>query len=199
MSDDSQPTNTVSTPRPWVKLQGKLQLWLKAYLNDTNPATFLNKTGSARAAKYNCSHAQSFANVGCQNYIKLQPRIESWLDDHGLTKENNKKKLLQLSKAEETKVITVEGEVDPKSLPDNFTIVTAAVQEKYTKDGDSYEQIKTVISYTLPANETQRRTTDMMIKVLGQYAAEKIDVTADNELIKLMAQGRKRAKDAKDE
>lgn len=199
MPDDSQPDNIVSNPRPWVKLQGKLSAWLKAYLDDSNPSTFLNKAGSARAAKYNCSSAQSFANIGSQNYIKLQNRIELWLDDHGLTKENNKKKLLQLSEAQETKVITVEGKVKPGSLPDNFTIVTESVQEKYTKEGASYEQIKTVISYTLAANETQRRTTDMMIKVLGQYATEKIDVTLDNELIKLMAQGRKRAKDSKDE
>ncbi|MCK4782579.1 MAG: hypothetical protein KAV87_02430 [Desulfobacteraceae bacterium] len=199
MSDDSQPDNIVSNPRPWVKLQDKLSVWLKAYLDDTNPATFLNKTGSARAAKYNCSTPQSFSNVGSQNYIKLQDRIELWLDDHGLTKERNKKKLLQLSEAQETKVITIEGKVAPESLPDNFTIVTESVQEKYSKSGGRYEQIKTVISYTLTANETQRRTTDMMIKVLGQYAVEKIDVSLDNKLLQLMSQGRKRAQEADDE
>ena len=199
MSDDSQSDNIVSNPKPWVKLQGKLSAWLKAYLDNSNPATFLNKAGSARAAKYNCAHAQSFANMGGQNYIKLQNRIELWLDDHGLTKENNKKKLLQLSEAQETKVITVEGKVKPESLPDNFTIVTESVQEKYTKEGSKYEQIKTVISYTLAANETQRRTTDMMIKVLGQYATEKINVTLDNELVKLMREGKRRVQEAIDE
>lgn len=198
MSDDPTLESIVSRPAPWVQLKGKLQLWLKAFLNDSNPSTFMNKAGSAKEAGYCCQDNQSFANVGSQNYIKLQTRIELWMDDHGLTTTTNKKKLLQLSEAEETKLITVDGKVEAESLPDNFTIVTETVQEKFNKNGDKIKEYKTVIAYNLAANETQRRTTDMMIKVLGQYAVEKIDVTLDENLIKLMSQGRQRAKEADD-
>ena len=186
MSNDSTPNSIVSKPAPWVQLKGKLQLWLKAFLDDSNPATFMNKTGAAREAGYCCKSNQNFASVGSQNYIKLQSRIELWMDDHGLTTTTNKKKLLQLSEAEETKLITVDGKVEPESLPDNFTIVTESVQEKFNKTGDKIKEYKTVIAYNLAANETQRRTTDMMIKVLGQYAVEKIDVSLDEKLLKVI-------------
>jgi hypothetical protein len=199
MQDESPSENTVSNPRPWVKLKGKLSLWLRAFLDDTKPATFMNKAGSARAAKYNGKNQNSFNCIGQQNYIKLQPLIACWMEEYGLTKDNNKKKLLQLSEAMETKLITVDGKVTPESLPDNFTIVTESVQEKFNKTGGKIKEYKTVIAYNLAANETQRRTTDMMIKVLGQYAVEKIDVSLDEKLLKLMSQGRQRAKEADDE
>ena len=200
MSDDSKPQNNTTSPEPWADLsKGKMRDWLEAFLDDSNPDTFMNKAGSARAARYKCKDNQSFSCMGQQNYRKLSPMIKTWMDDHGLTRSNNKKKLLQLSEAQETKVITVKGKIEPKSLPDNFTIVTESVQDKVSKKGHSYKEYNTVISYTLAANETQRRTTDMMIKVLGQYAVEKIDITLDNKLLLLMSQGRKRAKEADDD
>lgn len=188
-----------SSSKPWAGLRGKLLPWLKAYLDDTNPDTFLNKTGASRAAGYKCNTKTGFGEIGYQNSIKLQPLINAWLDDHGLTRERNKKKLLQLSEAHEDKIINVKGKIEPESLPEFCELLFCAEQEKFDKDGGKIIEYQSTIAIKQVANETQRRTVDMMIKVLGQYAVETINVQADENLIALMQLGRKRAKEDDDE
>lgn len=47
-----------------LNLTPKLRLWLKAFLDESNPKAFLNKTGAARAAGYQCSKEDSFRQIG---------------------------------------------------------------------------------------------------------------------------------------
>ena len=89
----------------------KLNAWLRAYTDQTNPETFLNKTASARAAGYRCTTNESFRSVGYQNFTKLHYRVEKWFDDIGMSDNSLKIKLLKLLEAKETKFFQYQGEV----------------------------------------------------------------------------------------
>jgi len=89
----------------------KLNAWFKAYIDETNPSTFMNQTGAAKAANYKCSTEASFANVGLQNFRKLEDRIKKWMDDVGLSENQLKIKLVGLMEAKETKFFHFQGEV----------------------------------------------------------------------------------------
>lgn len=89
----------------------KLDLWFSHYINSDSPETFLNKSGSAKAAGYKTSREQSFGEIGYQNSIKLQDRISKWIDEIGLSENALKKKLLNLIEAKETRFFQKDGKV----------------------------------------------------------------------------------------
>lgn len=127
----------------------KLALWLKHFTDESCSTTFLNKTESARQAKYNATE-DSLRTIGCQNFTKLQDKITIWLDEHGLSENTLKAKLLSLVEAKETKFF---------SSP--------------VKDGNGIVTDIFVKEIEVEAIETQRRTLDMVLKVKGLYAPER--------------------------
>ncbi len=87
----------------------KRLVWLKLYLDQGNPETFLNKQESARQAKYKTNNPQRLSEIGYQNSIALQPSIAKWLDDVGLSENALKQKLHKLVHAKETKFFQKDG------------------------------------------------------------------------------------------
>jgi hypothetical protein len=87
----------------------KLSLWFRAFIDETNPDTFLNATSSARVAGYRAASENAFACIGYQNYRKVQSRIKEWLDDIGLSDARLKIKLVELLDAKETKFFQKDG------------------------------------------------------------------------------------------
>ena len=81
---------------PLKKLTGKQALFLRHLLDESNPDTFMNATGSAKAAKYNCSTENSYSLIGYENIRKLKPYISQWLDEVGLSEERLKLKIVEL-------------------------------------------------------------------------------------------------------
>lgn len=100
------------------KSPSKLDLWLQHYLDDSNSITFMNSTRSAMAAGYKCNGYNSFACIGRQNFKKLQPKIETWLNEEGLTPAKIKAKLTQLAEAKQTEFFAYQGMVvDEREVP----------------------------------------------------------------------------------
>lgn len=122
----------------------KLDLWLKHYLNEGNKLTFLNKTESAKAAGYNGQDDNSFAQIGCQNFRKLNDKISGWFDEIGLSENALKSKLYELMTVKEKKFFSA-------PLKDSDGIVTDIL----------------IKSEEVEAIETQRKTLDMALKVKG--------------------------------
>lgn len=89
----------------------KLRVWLKHYLDETNADTFLNKSGSAKAAGYKAKTDESFRAIGCQNFTKLNDEIEKWIDENMLSDTKLKQKIGELMGAKETKFFAHQGEV----------------------------------------------------------------------------------------
>lgn len=147
--------NPVSQLRP-----NKTTLWLKHYLDDSNPKTFFNKTESARAAGYNCTSEDSFRAVGCQNFTKLSVKIREWLNEHGLDENALKIKIFKLLNAQETRFHTLRGRINADSLASNVNVIASASNGEITEN---------LISVTIPALEVQRRTLDMAFKAQGLY------------------------------
>jgi len=108
-------------------LKGKLLLWLAAYLDESNPNTFFNQTGAARAARYKYSTEGGLRAVGAQNYAKLRERIEAWLDEHGLSEARLKKKLFSLTEAKETKFFAHQGKIEDTAEVESLGIQIKAL------------------------------------------------------------------------
>jgi hypothetical protein len=83
----------------------KQKLWLDSYLKH------FNQGQASRDAGYGCKSEKAFRNVGYQNYVKLFPIIQQWFEDHGLSDDSLKNKLLAALDAMETKFFQHEGEV----------------------------------------------------------------------------------------
>lgn len=86
-------------------------LWLKNFFNDSNPATFLNKTESAAQANYKNTSRQYLSEVGTRNASFYKDIIVSWLDEVALSDEALKLKLKALLNAEETKFFQKDGKI----------------------------------------------------------------------------------------
>lgn len=146
----------------------KLDLWLKHYLDQDNPATFLNATASSKAAGYRSSnHGISGQQAARANRRK----ILLWMNKEGLSEEQLKKKLLSLFDATDTKLQTLKGridEIDPTLKP-----LAVTAQTKLTPRGDQYEETETLVSIPVKSLEIQRKALDMALKIQGMYAPEK--------------------------
>lgn len=96
----------------------KINAWLRAFLDENNPSTFLNKTASVKAAKYRCNGEPSCQSIGSSNFRKVKDEIKAWLDENGLSENSLKIKMLSLLEAKETKYFIHEGMVtDEREVP----------------------------------------------------------------------------------
>ena len=160
------------------KLTLKQRAWLRAFLDPSNPSTYFNRARSAQAAGYRCNSYEAFGSMGHQNFKKLEPLIDQWIEENGLSDTALKAKLLELIDAKETKFIKVKGAINPEDLLPGFTIVgtTGAIEEG--KDGKFYGDGDTVLMVQMDALEIQRKSLDMGFKVKGVYETLPIkDVT----------------------
>jgi len=87
------------------KLSPKQKLWLKSYL------VCLNATQAAKEAGYKCKSEHAFQVVGSENLSKLEPYLQKWLVDEGLTEERVKAKIVAGMSAKETKFFAFQGQV----------------------------------------------------------------------------------------
>jgi len=132
----------------------KLNAWLRAYLDETCSTTFLNKTASAKAAKYKCKDDDSFRGIGVQNFRKLSDRISAWFDEVGLSENALRIKLLSLMDVKETKFFSAPQKDEKGNVIDIF-----------------------VKEIEVEAIETQRKTLDMALKVKSMYAPTRYEHT----------------------
>jgi len=160
-----------------TKRISKRLVWLKLYLDQGNPETFLNKQESARQAKYKTNNPQRLSEIGYQNSIALQPSIAKWLDDVGLSENALKQKLHKLVHAKETKFFQKDGmvvetrevealDVQRKSVDMGFKIHGTYVAEKREhtgKDGgpiamtDFPAEPKTIAEWEAMRNEAEEK------------------------------------------
>jgi hypothetical protein len=164
------------------KSPNKRDLWLRAYLDESNSRSFMNKTEAAKVAGYKCSTENSFQQVGCQNFSLLNDTINQWLDDVGLSEARLKAKLSSLLEARETKFQTMKGDLDAGNAAPNISILSVATQDKYNNAGQAYTETDTLIGIEVENLELQRRVLDMALKVKGTYAPEKHDHSVKGEI-----------------
>jgi len=135
-----------AVPRKMSRIT-KRTVWLRHYLDESNPATFLNKVGSVKAAGYKCNGEPSCRSLGSENFTYHADIIGKWLDENGLSEEALKIKLLSLMDATEEKFFSA-------PVKDENGIVTHMHIE----------------SRIVPAIESQRKSLDMALKVKGMNA-----------------------------
>ena len=161
----------------------KLNVWLKHFLNDECSTTFLNKTESAKRAKYKCSTKDSFRNVGHQNFTKLSGKIDTWLNENGLSDNVLKIKLLHLLDAKESKFQKIKGAVTSEGLQPGITKLVESGLVEFDKDGNKeFVTGETLVQINVDALEIQRKTLDMALKVKNLYPKQKLDVNVSGDL-----------------
>ena len=157
----------------------KMALWLKHYLDDTNPETFINQTKSAIYAEYKANSYNGFATIGKENYKKLQPYIAQWLDEYGLSENRLKLKLVSLTESHKTIFQKVKGRVDSDSLAPNVSKVAETHKVmcdhkgKTGDDPDYYDDGETLLAIDVNDPELQRKSLDMALKVRDLYTGDK--------------------------
>lgn len=154
----------------------KKDLWLKYFLDDGCPLTFLNRLESARKAKYNAKNDDSLRVQGCKIFRSFAPQIEKWMDEEGLSENVLKLKLLSLMEVKETKFIKIKGYLDPDQ-PGVRVIGTSGLVEVDAKGKKKFTAGDTLLAIDIAAIETQRRTLDMAIKVKGMNAPTELKHT----------------------
>lgn len=173
-----KPTRTVKKKTTLKKIRpNKLMLWFKYFTDESNKATFMNSTGSARAAKYKCSTDESFRAVGYQNFTKLHDEISKWLDEYGMSEERLKIKLLTLIEAKRTIFQKTKGEINPDNLPRNVFILSESQLMEWGGNGEDrkvYDSGETILAINVEDPEIQRKSLDMAFKVKGMYPKDGI-------------------------
>lgn len=171
-------------------------LWFKCYTDARNRQTFLNGVQSAIVA-YGDGISYDTANqnsVG--NKKSMAPLISRWLDEECLSEEALKRKLFELMEAEETKLVKVKGAVNQEDLPGNQRVLcVSGLMTREKVDGEPervFSDGETLLAVDHKANETQRRSLDMALKVRGMYSAEKLDITGLEGLVDRMAKANQR-------
>jgi hypothetical protein len=94
-----------------VKLSHREQLWLKCYLDQSNPDTFFRGVASVMAAGYKPGNPHAAATQGTKNKMKCLPLIEKWIDDVGMSEAELKRRLMEGLEARETKFFAYQGSV----------------------------------------------------------------------------------------
>jgi len=137
------------------KMTDKMRAWLAFYIDRTNPLTFFNKTQSALAAGYKSKRRNSLEVVGSQNYRKLKPLIDQWMDTEGFTEERVKAKFLTLIDAKEVKffqkdgIVTDRREVDAIEVQRRTAVEMGKVLGMYKKDNEQQQAGMQSLSDTL--------------------------------------------------
>lgn len=161
--------NVLTTP-------SKINVWLRAFLDDGNPDTFMNRVASVRAAGYKCASEEAFRAMGTYLYQQTQEKILSWMDEVGLSEPALKAKALSLFEANQKALEKMKGRLT-KASPG-----LEVIAETTTTDSEGNDTTELWLSSPVPALETQRKTLDMAFRVRGMYAPEKHAVLAKGDL-----------------
>lgn len=156
----------------------KRTVWLGHYLNQDNPVTFLNGVESVKLAAYKCQ-PENMASIASQNYTLLQPDIETWLDENGLSEGKLKGKLLSLVGAKKTVFQKIKGAVRQEDLPPGYRLITTTGFASENNEGSPiFSDGDSLIEITVEALGIQTKGLDMALRVKGLYAPEvhKIEV-----------------------
>lgn len=156
--------NVLTTP-------SKINVWLRAFLDDGNPDTFMNRVASVRAAGYKCASEEAFRAMGTYLYQQTQEKILSWMDEVGLSEPALKAKALSLFEANQKALEKMKGRLT-KASPG-----LEVIAETTTTDSEGNDTTELWLSSPVPALETQRKTLDMAFRVRGMYAPEKREIT----------------------
>lgn len=168
------------TKKPTKLRINKLSLWLKYFLDDSNPVTFLNKTESAKHAKYKAKTDNAFTSIGCQNYRKLNPIIAKWLDDNKFSLSALRQKHSELLECNKTAFHKVKGHVDETLLDEGVTIIAQSSKMATSGRGEDaveYDDGETLLAINVADPEIQRKALDMAYKIKGEYAPEKRELS----------------------
>ena len=160
----------------------KRLLWFKHYTDESNPATFMNKLGAAKAAGYKAKTENAFGCIGVQNYKKLQNEVLQWLDDIGLSETYLKQKLLSLIETKKTIFQKIKGHSDLTELHGDVFEIAKTHKMAWSGQGEEKEAFddgETLIAINIEDPEIQRKTLDMALKVKGLYAPEKLEHTGN--------------------
>ena len=156
-----------------------LNKWFKHFIDEGNRATYMNRSGSARAAGYKATTDESFRAIGYQNFTKLHERVSVWMEETGMSDNSLHQKFLQLKNAKETKFLKVKGYIDPKDLPPGITaIATSGLVIQKEGEDDSFSAGDTLIMTETAALGIQRQILDMGYKIKGTYKPEEINLNA---------------------
>ena len=163
------------TKKPTKLKVNKLALWLKHFLNEKNPNTFLNKTASAKAAKYKGKTEASFGQIGYENYRKHEPTIAKWLEDNKFSLSALLTKHSELLETHKTVFQKVKGQINGE-LPEGVRILATTNKMEIAGRGEDaveYDDGETLLAINVADPEIQRKALDMAYKIKGEYAAEK--------------------------
>jgi hypothetical protein len=157
----------------------KRLVWLKHFLNESNPVTFLNKTASAKASKYKGRTEASFGQIGYENYRKHEATILKWLEDNKFSLSALRQKHSELLECNKTMFHKVKGTVDPNDLDDGVRIVAQSSKMAVSgrgEDAEVYDDGETLLAINVGDPEIQRKALDMAYKLKGEYAPEKREI-----------------------
>jgi hypothetical protein len=159
----------------------KLNKWWKFYTDETNNATFLKGSASAKAAGYKAKTENAFYSIGSQNLRKLKNKLSVWMDEVGMSEESMHLKFLELKNAKETKFIKIKGYVDPKDLlhPSITVIATSGLVVQKEGEEDSFSAGDTLIMIETEALGIQRQILDMGYKIRGTYKPEELKLSGE--------------------
>ena len=158
-----------------LELTDKQKLWFKLYTDSSNKKLFLNSTQCALKV-YDTEDYNSARQIGVDNKKSMAPILKVWLDEEHFSDEALRSRLVGLMDAQETKFIHLRGKIEEGDLPEGFSLVGHGVTEK--GEGEhAYTEYVTLVQVNMDAKETQRRSLDMALKVVGKYAADKVEIS----------------------
>ncbi|MCK5018042.1 MAG: hypothetical protein KAS32_13380 [Candidatus Peribacteraceae bacterium] len=154
----------------------KKEIWLRYFLDDSNPATYMNRTQSAMAAKYNAKSYDDFAHIGANNFKRCKKIISKWLDEQGLSEAALKTKLITLLDAKETKFFAYEGvitderevnaiETQRRSLDMAFKVKGTYAAEKKELSGPGGGPIQTE-GATITAEMSEKQAAEIYARLV---------------------------------
>ncbi|MHC4302390.1 MAG: hypothetical protein ACYS7Y_34460 [Planctomycetota bacterium] len=167
------PPASAEKPQKWqpgddlfANLTDGQSLFLRAFLDAGNIETFMRPYCAAVAAGVRQDHAGYLMQA-------LEPRIQWFLHEIGLSESALKSKVVELMNARETKVVPMKGFVEEWETQPNTKILARSTQ----KDKDGVEQHTTIMGLDMEAKELQRRALDMALKLRELYPAERREIT----------------------
>ncbi len=85
------------------------KLWIKYYLDESNPETFMNGAESARKAGYSAKNPKAVSVRAAENMARYKKKIQKFLIDAGYTEDAVKLKIMEGFEAMETKFFQKDG------------------------------------------------------------------------------------------
>jgi hypothetical protein len=175
-----------------------MRRWFFLFTDEDNPTTFMKPGASAREAGYQCKDGKTFSQIGYKNRKRLEPLINAWLEDQGMSDSVLKGKLARLMNAKETKIISVKG--TPTEMAEGVRQLSSSSQTKMVAGPDgptSYMEEHTVIAIDVDNLEVQRKAVETALKMKG-LLREELNVTGLEGLADRIIEARNRLADRDD-